>query len=659
MRPFPWLPAALAGAVCVALGCGSGSDLDRPEANQAPVTRPCNVIGDVCILPYPSSVFSVTDPATPTGVRVAIPQEAAYAGFPVDGFNTRDGFPPSTGIVTRFAEGVRADGLPSPEDRVGAYAASLASNAPILLANADPLSPHYGDRIPYFAEVIESEDDPSEALLVITPLTPLHPASRIAVIVTDGVRDPTGAPVTPSDTMSALLGDDRPEGELGALWDYYRDLRYLAERELGLRRAAIVQMWDFPTRSEEDTSADLLVMRDEVTAWLEDNPPNSIIVDTAEGPRQGTTRYDFEYANPIFRATWDGALERDAAGRPTIVRTDTLRGILVVPDAATGPLLPLVFGHGFGQSATGMLSLTGALDLMEGPYALALFDWDLHGQRGAGASAFIDLISPDTLEALAGVFQQSAVDELVLAAAVRALNDTGALSGRIDTDGHLYAGVSMGAVFGTVVTAIDPAIRASVLNVGGGGIINIVRFSTLFADLGVRDIFLDLVSEPGASATGLPADLDAEILLLVAQFAVDDGDSINYGRHLIGDRFPHMPADAPPIILQESLGDSVVPNFTTEALARAASLPFIEPAIIDVPGLDTATAPTLGAPRHGLTQFRVYPDGLAAHIALAHQAVQRQLLDLFASVADGDPDTDGNITYPCATDDGSCDLMPQ
>ena len=65
MRPFPWLPAALAGAVCVALGCGSGSDLDRPEANQAPVTRPCNVIGDVCILPYPSSVFSVTDPATP------------------------------------------------------------------------------------------------------------------------------------------------------------------------------------------------------------------------------------------------------------------------------------------------------------------------------------------------------------------------------------------------------------------------------------------------------------------------------------------------------------------------------------------------------------------------------------------------------------------
>jgi hypothetical protein len=653
-----WTRTLVACLAWGALGCGGdGSDLERPSDNAAPVTRVCNVVSDVCLLPYPSSLFTEEDPATPTGLRVAIPQDAAFEGFSVESFNARDGYPPVTGIVTHFPEGLSADGLPSLDDRVAAHADSMARGAPIVLANADITSPHYGERIPYFAEAFASAEDASEALLVITPLQPLAPSTRIAVIVTDAVRDPGGTRLAPNDTMALLLGDERPEGDLGPLWDYYRDLRYLAERELGIRRNGIVQMWDFHTRSDEGITSDLMAMREEVQAWLGDHPPSPTITSMGAGPGSGDTiRYDFEYTNPIFREAWNTPLHRDASGRPAIVREDTLRGIVLVPAEGADTLVPFVFGHGFGQSASGLLSLAGGLDLTEGPYALATFDWDLHGLRGAGASDFIALISPDTLDALSGVFQQSAVDELVFAANVQALNGTAELAGRIDPTGHMYAGVSMGAVFGTLVTAIDDRIRASVLNVGGGGVIDIVRFSSLFDDLGVRDIFQDLVSAPGASTTGLPSDLDAEILLLAAQFAIDDGDSINYGPHLIRDRFPDMPA-APPIVLQESMGDGIVPNFTTEALARAAGLPLVGPAVTAVPGLDEASAPTLGDPAQGLTQFRVFPEGIAAHVALGHMAVQRQLLDLFASVLDGDPDTDGNITYSCGTADGSCDLL--
>jgi hypothetical protein len=651
-----WVAVAV---MALATGCGGdGPDLPRPTHNPAPVTQSCNVVSDVCLLPYPSSLFLAADAPTPTGHRVAIPESLEFGGFAVEPFNRRDGYPPNTAIVTHFPEGVSAHGLPSPHDRVAAYGASTARDAPIVVAIADITSPRYGERVPYFAEAFESATTPGESLLVITPLAPAPPATRIAVIVTRDVRDQGESRLAPSDTMALLLGDERPEGELGPLWDYYRDLRYLAEVELGIRRRNIVQMWDFHTRSDDGIVEDLLAMREEVQQWLGDNPPAPTVVDVTTGSGTNNVQYEFEYSSPSFREAWNANLSRDGSGRPTIVREDTLRGFVVAPASGTGTLVPFVFGHGFGQSADGLLPLVGALDLTEGPYALAALDWELHGIRGRGASDFIDLISPDTLEALAAVFHQSAVDEVVFAAAVRALNDSTELGGRIDQGGHLYAGVSMGAVFGTVVTAIDERIRASVLNVGGGGVINIVRFSSLFADLGVRDIFVDLVSVPGASSTGLPPDLDAEILLVMAQFAIDDADGINYGRHLVSDRFAHMPAQAPPILLQESIGDGIVPNFTTESLARAASLALVEPGVVPVPGLETATAPTMGDPAHGLTQFRVFSEGIAAHVALVHGAVQRQLMDLFASVMDGDPDTDGNITYSCDTVDGSCDTLP-
>ncbi|MFW5877401.1 MAG: hypothetical protein ACOCXM_11745 [Myxococcota bacterium] len=628
--------------------------LEPPEGdNPPPVTRDCNVASDVCFLPYPSSVFATEQPTTPTGIQLALPDDA-YPTFSVDSLNEMDGHSPSTALVTHFPEGVSPSGLPSPDDPVAAHADSLARDAPIYLLDIDATSPDYGRRVPYFAEAETSEEESGESLLVITPLRPLEPGGRYAVVVTRRVRAADGSRLPADPEVARLMADESPGGELDELWAYYGHLRHLLPG-LGLTAGDVVQAWDFHTRSDEGLTRDLLAMRDDVLEWLATDPPAPTITSMEEDG--GDVRYEFEYQNPIFRESETAPLNRDESGRPAMVREDTLRGIAIVPNDAPGTLTPLVFGHGFGMSADDLTGLIGTLDLSSGPYVLGLFDWDLHGERGSGADALIGLISPDTLESLAGVFQQSAIDELVFAANLSALNDTPELSGRVDTAGHLYGGVSMGGVYGTVATSIDDRMRASVLNVGGGGIINIVRFSSLFEGLGVHGIFEDLVSPEGASTTGLPSDLDAEVLMIVSQLAIDEGDAIHYGRHLVRDRFPGMAAEAPPIILQESIGDGIVPNFTTEALARTAALPLIEPGIVPVPGLETAEAPTFGMPRHGLTQFRVFAEGVPAHLALSHAAVQQQLLEFYASVLDDDPNNDGNIGYHCLTDDGGCDTF--
>src|SRR5262245_17559636 len=60
----------------------------------------------VCLLPFPNDYFTAPDPATKTGVRVALSSLAMprnVAGIPIDptDWNRNDGFSPGSLIVTR------------------------------------------------------------------------------------------------------------------------------------------------------------------------------------------------------------------------------------------------------------------------------------------------------------------------------------------------------------------------------------------------------------------------------------------------------------------------------------------------------------------------------------------------------------------------------
>src|SRR5690606_30809502 len=181
-------------------------------------------------------------------------------------------------------------------------------------------------------------------------------------------------------------------------------------------------------------------------------------------------------------------------------------------------------------------------------YAVGCFDWDLHGQRGAGSSEILDLLVPSSLPSLSSVFQQGVPAEMVFAEALRALAAEPELEGRLAFTHHLYAGVSMGGVMGALATAMDETIDASALNVPGGGIVHLVRHSELFATLGIRDIVRGFVEGAG-SVTSLPVDLEGELIIAMSQFALDEADPVNWGSHLVHDR---LVEGDPPVLLQQS-----------------------------------------------------------------------------------------------------------
>src|SRR5581483_8300713 len=57
--------------------------------------------------------------------------------------------------------------------------------------------------------------------------------------------------------------------------------------------------------------------------------------------------------------------------------------------------------------------------------------------------------------------------------------------GAADLDPHriYYVGQSFGSMYGTIFNAVEPALRAAVLNVGGGSVTDIVRWSPEFSDV--------------------------------------------------------------------------------------------------------------------------------------------------------------------------------
>src|SRR5262249_25134408 len=154
--------------------------------------------------------------------------------------------------------------------------------------------------------------------------------------------------------------------------------------------------------------------------------------------------------------------------------------------------------------------------------------------------------------------------------------------------------------------ALAPEITQAVWNVGGDGLMALLR------DSGTFGILVDALKPPGTSDGALARFFAA------TQAIVDPGEPLNYARFGTEEALPGVPAWPPrDILLQEVINDSIVPNSTSEALARAAGLVLIDP-IVPISGVASAPAPVTGNLPSGATgaisQFDVVNgDELATH----------------------------------------------
>jgi len=142
-----------------------------------------------------------------------------------------------------------------------------------------------------------------------------------------------------------------------------------------------------------------------------------------------------------------------------------------------------------------------------------------------------------------------------------------------------YAGVSLGAIQGAVNVAAIPRISETVLNVGGGTIVDVFTTSPAFSS-NTNTLLAALGIQPGTSAYLQ--------FLVVAKTILDPADPVNFAGHLTGSTLPYLLANpngtvfqAPkPVLAQAAYCDQVVPNpfnFILDSTAGTAPMPLVDP----------------------------------------------------------------------------------
>jgi hypothetical protein len=244
----------LLATTLVAAHTGCSSD------TSVPVEPACNPLGaGHCMTPWPSSVFEVDDPATPTGRRLAIPagalpSNAQLISLDPAGWNAGDGFSPAAPLVMAWKGGVSPDGVPSRDD----LDRSLTTDSPTVIVDLTT-----GARIAHSVELGAPPDDPQATQAVI-----LHPAARLigghryAAGVTDRLRAADGSELAVPIGFAALRDHRGTDHELlEAMRPRFVDVLPALEAA-GAATDELVVAWDFTVASSPPLRTDTTAARD-------------------------------------------------------------------------------------------------------------------------------------------------------------------------------------------------------------------------------------------------------------------------------------------------------------------------------------------------------------------------------------------------------------
>ena len=251
----------------------------------------------------------------------------------------------------------------------------------------------------------------------------------------------------------------------------------------------------------------------------------------------------------------------------TVANTLAVKGIASI-------LIDLPFHGGRSPAAVDkVFAMTGVM----GPDGFAETDanpsfgfFSLNGNPGAG----IPNLSPRSVRS--HFFQ--AVNDIERAFLLMSTGDLSAIGAKdarlttlhFDATAEAYVGESFGSMIGTIVSAFEPKLVATVLDVGGGGtifplLLNSAEFAPLFGTL--------LDSNLGANAAGGNDPADTDWAYNLAEMLLDGGDSLAFSPYVVAQQTYSATADSPCHVLQLSAWhDEVVPNPANIALARGLGL---------------------------------------------------------------------------------------
>jgi len=588
LRPLLLL---LAGAVVTALGPGCGSSESTSETKVGPFEPKvewthltCDpLVPTHCGFPFPSNVWTVDAPDTPTGRRVQIDDGAfpvAMNGQKTTGgpWSKSDGFGAGSGILTHLP-GATLEGLPSLTN----IARSLEQDCPTVILDTET-----GQRVPHFAELDMSRADPDSVTFILRPVVPLTDARRYVVAIrkvrgADGALPPTPAFKALRDSIAS--SEPSVDARRGLYEDIFQKLA-----SAGVERADLQLAWDFTTASRENVTGWLLHMRDEALAKVgEDGPP--YVIDTVEETWEPDTiayRIHGKMTVPLY-------LDKPEAGANLVFGPDGMPEpnparptyevpfeVLIPKGALTKPAALLQYGHGLLGQRTQIEASNFRKLISEKNYVI--FAVDLAGMADDDSGHIANTLASGQLHGMSTMFDRMHQGFLNYLLAMRMMSRGFAkdpqFGGYIDATQRYYHGISQGGIAGGVYMAASTDVERGVLSVMGqpyGLLLNrSVDFAPFF--LVVRGTY--------------PDTRDQQMVLALIQMLWDRVEPNGWTKYM-GGGLPNTPGHS--VLMSAARGDHQVTTFGGHVMARAVGAKHLESGIRDIFGLEKVPETTSGS----------------------------------------------------------------
>jgi len=566
-------------------------DLESPDR--------CEVVGESCLLPFPSDALTVADDTSQTGRRVnlstaSMPANADGINVDIARHNRNDGFSPgSAALVLLPGLDPLASGLPPITDL--AQSTGQESASVILDATTGAVLEHW-------AELDTTATDDARRGLFLRPATNYPNGHRI-VIGLRNLVDEDGVAIEPTDAFRAFrdqLESDVPEVEdrRDAMEQVFTDLE-----SVGVARDDLIIAWDFTVISTDNLTGPLVHMRDDAFEQLGGEAPVFAIETDETQPDEQRRVIEGTYDVPLYLegdgASGTGLNLPDGSDLPEANGTITARFRCQITNTSTpdDPGAGVVYGHGLLGTERQATSAGPTLLAENHNYVVcgtALIGMAEEDTGNAAAS----LVDPSNFSTLVDRLLQGHLNTLFLGRLMKhpdgfvadpafQSDDGRAL---LDVDDLSYYGISQGGIMGPVSTAISPDWDRGVFGVPG------INYSTLLNRSVDFDTFQQILDP------AFPDKLDQAVVLLTIQMLWDRGEGNGYATYFT-EPLPGMNQKF--ALIQGALGDFQVANVAMDVMARTMGA--------SVGGADVRTTDV--EPFWGIERIESYPfDGSAVFL---------------------------------------------
>ncbi len=582
--------------------------------NQGPHCDPLDP--SLCLQPFPNDYFTVADGSTETGRRLNFQADEMPRnshGVPIDptDFNRADGFSPGSAITVKipaiqtdaafdnnnFPTLVHPERYDDPGQRIVVIDADSGELHPVF-AELDKNPEHY------------SPGDTADVNLIIRPLVNFEEGHRYIVALRDLKDASNNAVEAPLAFRVYRDNMATTDSEVEARRPHMESLLQTLAAD-GIQRSNLYLAWDFTVASEHSLAGRALAIRDDALSQLGDDTPGDQHLDGSAptfhitsvlnagdpGVPANTLRLiDGELTNvPCYLNNGDchpgGTFNFEPNGDVDATSTGTaddpdpattgVRFECVIPNSAVAgstlhPTESGIFGHGLLGDFTqvdDMIRFTPS-EANDANTSWCATNWAGFSSDDLGTviSALGDL---STFPKMTDRMVQGFVNMIYLGRAMTMADgfntddafkvDPDGPGGSdaepvlLNGDGHLFwEGISQGAIMGGALTALEPDLTQSVLNVTG------MNYSTLLTRSTDSGQYLD-TPNLGLWAN-YPGLGQRPLILSLMQLLWDRGEADGYAWHMTDDPLPNTPEHH--VLLQAAYGDHQVTNVAAEVEAR-------------------------------------------------------------------------------------------